>query len=98
MTTTKPEYFILCLDTASNEAVFWRPGGAGYTMQLDRAGRFTYEQAISIIDIRGKEIMVPCELAEGLCVRICDRLALIEAGRNLIEAAQQSDTKNTPRK
>lgn len=60
-------YYILDARTVvGNCAMFWCPGGKGYTCDLAEAGLYSKEEASSH---RDTDVPVPQALAEGLVVR-----------------------------
>ncbi len=60
------EYLILDMrEVVGNCALFWRPEGRGYTCNLDEAGLYTYEEAMSH---RDTDIPVHIDTARGSAV------------------------------
>ncbi len=49
-----------------NCALWWCPGGHGYTCELDRAGKFTRAEAFGK---RETDIPVPCAVADAAAIR-----------------------------
>jgi hypothetical protein len=74
-------YIVMKNPHGSDYALFWRPNEAGYTRQLDRAGRYSEERAKSICRMRGEEFMLPCEDVDSLAVRVADWDQLIALDR-----------------
>lgn len=61
-------------DTRSNDdnALFWRPQGAGYTTNLDEAGRYTAEE-IAKRRLEWHQVAIPCDTVDPQshrCVKI----------------------------
>lgn len=46
-------YLIQYIGACGNEALWWRPKGAGYTTNVDEAGRFTEKRAKGQERVRG---------------------------------------------
>jgi hypothetical protein len=65
------EYLILFRARNSNgDAIWWRPGRAGYTSNIEQAGRYSQEDAESIAQIRGDDFPVPvCDIGTKLVTR-----------------------------
>jgi hypothetical protein len=73
------QYYILDARTmVGNCALWWRPEGAGYTCNLDDAGRYTLAEAESH---RETDVPVRCDVAERIAVRHVDTDALRTATR-----------------
>lgn len=53
------QYLILSDSTSDGMALWWRPDRCGYTTDLQRAGRYSKEEAESIQRIRGTDFPVP---------------------------------------
>lgn len=71
----KPEeFYILSLKYSKGDnIVWWGPDDGGYTVVLDRAGKYSREQVEghrSYYDDREDTLAVPCEIAEARTVRI----------------------------
>jgi hypothetical protein len=82
------EYYIVMESPhGSDYALFWRANEAGYTRQLDRAGRYSQERAQQICSIRGEEFMLPCEDVDSLAVRVADWDQLISLHRKTAKLA-----------
>lgn len=76
------EFFIVMKSPmGSDYALFWRPNRQGYTRIVDRAGRYSQEEAEKICKIRGEEFMVPCDGVEQMAVRLVDHNDLVEKGK-----------------
>lgn len=72
------EYLLLSKHRTHGIALWWRPGGCGYTTDINEAGRFDKEEAVRIAkDSHGDDVPVP-ESAIGsiittrTVVDICD--------------------------
>lgn len=46
---------------AGDTLLWWKPAQAGYTTRLEKAGRYTYEEAKKIVGVRGQEVAVPLQ-------------------------------------
>lgn len=67
-----------------NCALFWAPDRKGYTCDVDRAGRYSSEEAESITgDKRGVNVMVPELLIVKMAQRHVDQDALLSKLRAL---------------
>lgn len=93
MTTKGRLYFILVTDvTTYDEAMWWRHNRAGYTLDLDRAGRYTEEEWLKAVpsDKRKTNVLVPVEDVEAVAHRVVDRddAAKVLATINDREAAE----------
>lgn len=69
------EYFIISLkwSVGENHIVFWRPEAAGYTIDIDQAGRYTQEQLDRdprYYDDGKNTLAVPCAEIEPLACRV----------------------------
>lgn len=49
--------------------IWWGPDRSGYVTDLDKAGRYTEEEAKSIEAMRGKERAIPLKVAEAAVCR-----------------------------
>lgn len=70
------EYYIA---TKAHEAIwprgvvlFWAPNGSGYSTCLERAGRYSEEDAKKITHHHGIDFMIPCEVVEQHAIRVVD--------------------------
>lgn len=52
--------------------LFWAANRSGYSSFLEKAGRYSQEEAKSICEFRGGDYMVPCEQIEEMAVRVVD--------------------------
>jgi hypothetical protein len=69
-------YYIMETTTwVGDHVLFWRPESKGYTTDLDKAGRYTKEEAQKIEAVRGTDKALPCELVDRHAVR-----GLMESG------------------
>jgi hypothetical protein len=57
--TPLERFLILQRERVGDLALWWRPDRRGYTTNVDEAGRYTEEEALSIQAIRGGDIPVP---------------------------------------
>lgn len=65
-----PRYYLISLpNSAGYEICFWRPRGAGYTIFVEAAGRYTAEEARASLDPENT-IAVPCERIDDLERRV----------------------------
>lgn len=56
------EYLLLSKHRTHGIALWWRPGGCGYTTDINEAGRFDKEEAERIAkDSHGDDVPVPVE-------------------------------------
>lgn len=86
--TKKDVYLIMRTDTCvGNCALFWRPESKGYTIDIDRAGRFTKGYAREI-EKNGRDLAVPISLAISLTQRHVDMCKL----RNVVNHGQKVAT------
>jgi hypothetical protein len=65
-------YIVLNSPHGSDYALFWRSNEEGYTRIIDKAGKYSEDDAKRICRMRGKEFMVPCEVVEKAAVRVAD--------------------------
>ena len=66
-------YYILCDSPhGSDYGLFWKPKSCGYTRIIEKAGKYSEEEAKKICRLRGEEFMVPCELIESKAIRVVD--------------------------
>lgn len=72
------EYYILCLKELGayrQVLLWWRPNNRGYTISLDKAGRYTEEevQAHPLYYSNGESTLaIPCDEADRLAQRMVD--------------------------
>lgn len=71
------EYFVISLKwtVGSDYLVFWRPNNAGYTVDIQQAGRYSQDAIInqaSYYDDHKNTLAVPCEEIELLTWRVVD--------------------------
>lgn len=67
MATDEDLFYILdARQIVGNCAMFWCPGGAGYTCELDKAGKYTRAEAFGK---RPTDIPVECAVAEAAAIR-----------------------------
>ena len=74
---SKPQqYYIL---TKAHKALwprgvilFWAENRGGYSTFLEKAGRYSEDEAKSICGLRGQDYMVPCDVIEAQSVRVVD--------------------------
>ena len=65
------QYYILTTAHGGhNVALFWGPDSGGYEKNIDKAGRYSKEEADRIVRLRGAEFMIPCEVVESRAVRM----------------------------
>lgn len=81
--TKEPQFLILHKQLVDGRAMWWRPNRAGYTTDLNAAGRYTKAEAESIARIRGDDFPVP-ESAFGTCLTV-RRVVSVEDGLNFDE-------------
>ena len=66
-------YVIQCLNSyVGNFLLFWGPDRRGYTVDLDKAGKYTLEEALKIEKLRGTDKAIPLEVAERATIRVVD--------------------------
>ena len=73
-TTKRPVYtgmyYIQHVGFAGDDILFWKPEQCGYTVNLDAAGRYTKEEAESIVQMRpGHDFMFPCQAVDSIAQR-----------------------------
>lgn len=78
------KYLIQCIGACGNEALWWRPEGAGYTTNVDEAGRFTEERAKAQEKVRDLDRAWPEDTILAVShrsVNVGKLLALSKGGR-----------------
>lgn len=74
-------YIVMKSPHGSDYALFWRPNREGYTRVLDRAGRYSKEEAEKICRLRGEEFMVLCEAAERMAMSVVDHGEMVSLAK-----------------
>lgn len=73
-TAKEREYYILSLKwTRGDEATWWNPDNAGYTIVLDRAGRYAESRVKAAPCYYNNGVStraIPCEEAEKIATRV----------------------------
>jgi hypothetical protein len=83
---TEP-YLILHMHGMSWEALWWAPKRSGYTVDLEKAGRYTREEAEEQASVRNSDRAVPLSLAMSLSRLTVDRDTLLGRMRSMAAAA-----------
>lgn len=78
----KEFYIVMKSPHGSDYALFWRANREGYTRIVDKAGRYSREEAETICKLRGEEFMVPCNGVEQMAVMLVDHSDLVEKGKS----------------
>ena len=71
-------YLIQYIGACGNEALWWRPEGAGYTTNIDDAGRFTEKRAKGQERVRDLDKAWPEDVVLSLSHRSVDVGKLVE--------------------
>lgn len=70
-------FYILCMkEPRGDEALWWGPNNNGYTVVLDRAGKYTESQVREnqrYYDDGKDNRAIPCDLVDPLVVRVVPR-------------------------
>ena len=69
------EFLILSKDRSQGIATWWRPNGAGYTTDINAAGRYSAEDSLQIVSSgQGKDMRIPVSAIDCLVMtrRIVD--------------------------
>lgn len=83
------EFYIQNIGFCGNSLRWWGPNRGGYVSDLDSAGRYSREEAQSIVSCRkGQDFMYPCAFVDSLSERhITDIEALLDYDRKTQEVA-----------
>ena len=58
-------YYIRTEGYSGNALIWWRPNSQGYTSNLDKAGKYTKEEALSIYSSSNTELAYLCEKVDN---------------------------------
>lgn len=88
----RPGWLILCTDEPGHGGVglWWKPGGKGYTRDLDKAGRWTEAEARATAGGRDSDMAVRLADVEPKSHRVVD-LDHIDGARVAIHARRRAD-------
>jgi len=75
-------YYILALDHHNSEALtWWGPDNSGYTIELDRAGKYSQEAVEDkkyYYDNKTGTVAIPCHMVEEFTIRIVPSFMTME--------------------
>lgn len=86
-------YVIRCTKRPSDNVTWWKPLRAGYTTDLNAAGRYTEEEARKILGTGSCDTAYPLELVERAAKWVVDPAKLRGLPTIILEWSPSSDVK-----